>query len=315
MAGTNNSPDASDLMIFARVLDAGSFSAAADRLGLPKSTVSRRIAALEQRLGERLFTRTTRRLRLTDLGQALAAHARRVDEEVAAVEALAEHRRAAPSGQLRVSMPGDFAMLMLPRMLARFSARYPAVELVLDLSPRRVDLIAEDFDLAIRMGSLPDDATLVARRVGEFAFGLVASPAYLAQHGIPSEPRQLAAHRGIRLLARSGEPAPLELARGTQRWSGTLPGNLAANSVGVLIQLALAGAGIAAVSLEYVAGQLARGELRRVLADWTMPPGTAWAVMPSRRLVPPKTRAFIEELAAELAGFGTGVAPQPDRGS
>lgn len=289
-----------DLLIFARVVEAGSFSRAAERLGLPKSSVSRRVAALEDRLGERLLTRTTRRVTLTDFGRSLHECARRIGEEVDSVRGLAEQRRSEPSGQLRVSMPGDFAMLLLPGMLTRFSERFPGIQLELDLSPRRVDLIAENFDLAIRMGSLPDDATLVARRIGDFAMGLVASPAYVARHGLPLRPEELVGHCAVRLLTRSGEPAAIRLERAGESWSGVMPGRIAANSLGVLIQLAREGAGIAAVSLHYVAEQLARGDLVRVLADWSAPASTAWAVMPSRRLVPPKTRAFIDALKTEL---------------
>jgi len=145
--------DANDLLIFARVAAAGSFSRAAEQLGLPKSTVSRRVSLLEERLGERLIQRTTRRLTLTDFGRQLLEHARQVAAEVDAVRALSEFRQARPSGRLRVSMPNDFATLLLTEMLAAFVTLHPAVSLELDLSPRRVDLLGENFDLAIRMGS------------------------------------------------------------------------------------------------------------------------------------------------------------------
>ena len=145
--------DANDLLIFARVADAASFSRAAEQLGLPKSTVSRRVSLLEERLGERLIQRTTRRLTLTDFGRQLLEHARQVAAEVDAVRALSEFRQARPSGRLRVSMPNDFATLLLTEMLAAFVTLHPAVSLELDLSPRRVDLLGENFDLAIRMGS------------------------------------------------------------------------------------------------------------------------------------------------------------------
>lgn len=142
---------------FARVADTGSFSRAAEQLDLPKSTLSRRISLLEERLGERLLLRSTRRLSLTDYGQQLLEHARQVAAEVDAVRALSEFRQARPSGRLRVSMPNDFASLLLSDMLAAFITLHPAVTLELDLSPRRVDLLADNIDLAIRMGDLPDD--------------------------------------------------------------------------------------------------------------------------------------------------------------
>jgi DNA-binding transcriptional LysR family regulator len=161
-----------DLLLFARVADAGSFSRAAEQVGLPKSTVSRRIAALEAALGERLLLRTTRKLHITDFGHSVLAHARQIVDDVAGAAALAQHRQAEPSGRLRVSMPSDFANLALGHALARFIAAHPAIALELDLSPRRVDLVGENFDVALRMGELPDDASLAARRSAVFSSGL-----------------------------------------------------------------------------------------------------------------------------------------------
>ena len=154
-----------DLLLFARIVEAGSFSLAAQRVNLPKSTVSRRVALLEARLGERLLQRTTRKLMLTEFGASLLDHARKVVDEVEAAGALVQHRQQAPSGRLRVSMPADFANLGMTDVMSRFLNRYPAITLELDLSPRRVDLVGENFDIAIRMGDLPDDSSLAARRV------------------------------------------------------------------------------------------------------------------------------------------------------
>jgi DNA-binding transcriptional LysR family regulator len=152
-----------DLLLFARIVEAGSFTRAADRVNLPKSTVSRRLAMLETTLGERLLQRTTRKLVVTEFGASLYEHARRLADEVEAAGALAQHRQGEPSGKLRISAPGDFANSTLNHVIARFLERYPAVTLEMDLTPRRVDLVAENFDIAIRMGDLPDDATLSAR--------------------------------------------------------------------------------------------------------------------------------------------------------
>lgn len=168
--------DPNDLLVFARVVAEGSLTAAADKLGLPKSTVSRRLSRLEELLGERLLLRTTRRLNITEFGAALLDHARQLESEVEAVAALAESRQARPSGRLRVSMPSDFANLLLTDMLAAFAALHPAVTLELDLSPRRVDLLGENFDLAIRLGDLPDDALLAARRLAVFPWGCMPRP-------------------------------------------------------------------------------------------------------------------------------------------
>lgn len=294
--------DANDLLIFARVAEVGSFSRAAERLGLPKSTVSRRIALLEERLGERLMLRTTRRLTLTEFGNQLLEHARQVAAEVDAVKALSEHRQARPSGRLRVSMPSDFATLLLSDMLAAFVALHPAVSLELDLSPRRVDLLGENFDLAVRMGELPDDSLLAARRIAVFPNGLYAAPGYLAERGEPLTPDDLAQHDALRLLRINGEAASWTLLRDKQRWQGVPPGRATANSPELLIRLACAGTGIAAVPDYFAAPSVRQGQLRRVLPDWCLPSHTAWAVFPGRRLMPAKTRAFIDMLEIALAG-------------
>ncbi len=293
---------ANDLLIFARVAEAGSFSRAAERLGLPKSTVSRRIALLEEQIGERLLLRTTRRLSLTEFGHGLFEHARQIAAEVDAAASLAQHHQARPSGRLRISMPSDFANLLLVDMLSAFSALHPAISLDIDLSPRRVDLIAENFDLALRMGELPDDATLAARRIALFPGGLYAAPDYLAERGIPSTPDDLIHHDVLCLLGRNGEPQAWTLHRGDERWEGLPPADIRprinANSPEFLIRLARAGSGIAATGDYFAAADVRRGELRRVLPDWHLPVTTAWAIFPGRRLMPAKTRAFLDMLAA-----------------
>jgi len=289
-----------DLLLFARVAELGSLSRAAERLGMPKSTVSRRLAGLEQRLGERLLVRTTRRQSLTELGQQLLEHARQVVAEVEAVQALSEHRQALPSGRLRVSMPSDFANLLLADALAAFVALHPAIQLELDLSPRRVDLLAERFDLAVRIGDLPADSRLAARRLAVFRNGLYAAPDYLAEHGDPQHPEQLMQHQAVRLLGADGQPLPWRLWRAEQVWEGLPPGRAAANSPELLIRLAQAGAGVAAVPDHFAEPLLRQGRLRRVLPEWSPPPHTAWAVFPERRLMPAKTRACIDMLAAAL---------------
>jgi DNA-binding transcriptional LysR family regulator len=292
--------DPNDLLVFARVAELGSFSRAAERLGLPKSTVSRRIAALEAHIGERLLLRTTRRQTLTELGHELLEHARQVALEVDAATALRDHRQAVPSGRLRVSMPSDVANLVLADMLAAFVGLHPAIALELDLSPRRVDLLGEGFDAAIRIGTLPDDALLAARRLASFSNGLYAAPTYLAERGEPASPDELSRYDAVRLLTGNGEPMAWTLTRGEQRWEGVPPGRSSANSPELLIRLARAGAGITAVPDFFAKPFVQRGELRRVLREWQLPAHTAWVVFPGRRLMPAKTRAFIDMLLAAL---------------
>jgi DNA-binding transcriptional LysR family regulator len=179
-----------DLLLFARVVDEGSFSRAAERAGQPKSTVSRRIAHLEAQLGERLLLRTTRKLTVTDFGRSVLEHAHQVLAEVDAPPRWLSSARSSRAGRLRVSMPADFANGVLGQTLADFIARHPAISLELDLSPRRVDLIGENFDVALRMGDLPDDASLAGAPRG----GVCDRPVRVA--GVSAEPWRAARTRG-----------------------------------------------------------------------------------------------------------------------
>ena len=302
------SPDADDLLLFARVVEAGSFSRAAERLQLPKSTVSRRLAALESRLGEKLLQRSTRSLALTAFGQDVLEHARALAAEVEHALALAQHRRQKPTGRLRVSMPADLANQALVPAMAAYVQAYPEVRLELDLSPRRVDLIAEGFDLAVRMGDLADDSQLAARRLATFTTGLYAAPAYLQREGAPRAPDELLQRHALMILTRSGEPMVWQLQRNgqgedaqPQRWQGVPAQRSLVNSPETLLRLACEGIGIAAVGDHFALPYVERGELLRVLPDWCTAPQNCWAVFPERRLMPLRTRLFIDALATALA--------------
>ena len=305
--------DADDLLLFARVIEAGSFSLAGERLGLPKSTVSRRLAALENRLGEKLLQRTTRRLNLTEFGQGVLEHARALAAEVDSALALALHRQLKPTGRLRVSMPADFAHQVLADTLCRFVADYPEVQLELDLSPRRVDLIAEGFDLALRMGALPDDAQLAARRLALTSSGLYAAPAYLQRHGEPMLPQALEHMSGLCILSRSGDALPWSLRSGedptAETWTGLPARRTLVNAPDMLVRMAVAGLGIAAVAENAAYAHVQRGELRRVLPAWCLPPVACWAVFPGRRLLPLRSRLFIDAVAERLTQCPEAVLP------
>ena len=290
-----------DLLLFARIVETGSFSQAALRVDLPKSTVSRRIALLEAKLGERLLQRTTRKLVLTEFGASLLEHARKVVDEVEAAAALVQHRQLAPSGRLRISMPSDFANLGLTHLIARFIERYPAIRLELDLSPRRVDLVGENFDIAIRMGDLPEDSTLHARRVALERIALYAAPSYIARRGMPCHPDELLEHDLLCLATRNGGVQPWQLTRGKTVWQRDLPARLAANSPDLLARIACAGTGIAASSDLFAEVHVEKGELVPVLPEWTLPNVTGWAVFPGRRLMPAKTRVFLD-MMEEMCG-------------
>lgn len=295
-----------DLLLFARVAEMGSFSRAAERLGVPKSTLSRRMSALEAQLGERLLQRTTRKLAITEFGQAVLEHARHVAEDVEAAASLAQNRQAQPSGVLRVTMPGDLGNVMLAPMLAAFAAKHPAIRLEIDLSARFVDLIGEGFDVAIRPGHLRDDASLAARRLATFSMGLYASPAYLKRRGTPSSPADLLQHDALQLMSRTGDVIPWVLLRGDERWSGTPPTRALANSPELMLRMALAGAGLAVVNDHFAVDYVRRNALVCVLPRWRPAPVPVWAVFPGRRLMPAKTRVFIDALAAMFTSRDSG---------
>ncbi|MGB4466848.1 MAG: LysR substrate-binding domain-containing protein [Azovibrio sp.] len=296
------SQDAHDLILFARTLEAGSFSKAAELTRLPKSTLSRRISGLEERLGEKLLLRSTRRLAVTEFGERILEHARRLQEETDAAMALAQHRQETPRGKLRVALPPDFVELDLTPLLLRFAADYPEVRLDLDLSPRRVDLIAERFDLAVRIATqLPDDGTLVARKLCEFGNGLYASPAYLARYGPPQHPDELAGHVGLALVNGVGEVLPWRLSREAERWEGHPKCPLTSNSLGLQRNLAAHGLGIVGLADRLAQPWVVQGRLQRVLPEWSLPGITVWSITPGRRLLPARTLAFMEMLRDNLA--------------
>ena len=294
-------PEPNDLLIFARVVEAGGFGRAAERLGLPKSTVSRRISALEAALGERLLQRTTRKLVVTEFGQQLLGPAREIVGETEQAIALAESSRGQITGRLRVSMPGDLSAA-LSATLARFVTDHPAVQLELDLTSRRVDLIAESFDAAIRTGALTDDPYLAARHLADLSGGLCAASRYLRRAGAPEHPDDLAAHAGLHLIGRDGEPTPWALSAGSDAWSGALVKRTLANGYDLLTWLAIGGAGVAALPDIFAKPHLRSGALVALMPQWRMRPSPVWAVFPSRKFVPLKTRAFVDAVKAALAG-------------
>lgn len=292
---------ADDLILFARIIEAGSFTRAAERTGLPKATLSRRLARLEDSLGERLIQRSTRQLAITEFGERMLEHARRLNEASEEAAALAQNRRAEPQGTLRVSLPPEFRELAVADVVARFSRRYPDVRLDLDLSARHVDLLGERFDVAVRAAvQLPDDGTLVARRIATRRSGLYASRDYLEQHGTPATPAELSEHRGL-VLATRGEPQPWRLSRGDERWEGLPRHALTANSLGLQQELAVRGLGIVELAHRFVLGMGERDRLHAVLPDWQLPTVTIWCVTAGRRLLPRRTEAFIQTLREVLA--------------
>jgi DNA-binding transcriptional LysR family regulator len=291
---------ADDMILFASIAEQASLVRAAEQLGMPKATVSRRLGNLEELLGQKLLIRTTRRLSLTEFGLAFLDHCRRVTEEVITAQDFVRSQDVQPRGSLRVSMPEDYARRTLSRALATFIEAYPEIELELDLSSRLVDLIGERFDLAIRMGELANDSTLVARKLDEQHLALYASPIYLALHPAPRHPDELQRHTSLRMASNLGQPQPWKLLREKDEWVGVPPGRMTLNSISVIQQLLLDGAGIGMLPVPFAEEDVKKNSLVRVLPAWCFPSVTAWAVMPMRRFLPSKTRAFLDHVESVL---------------
>ena len=287
---------ADDYILFVAIVEQESMVRAAEHLAMPKATVSRRLTNLEAALGQRLLLRTTRRLTLTDFGQEFLDHCRRVAEEVASTQDFVRSQEMQPRGRLRVSMPAEYAKQNFSRAFATFIEAYPEIQLDLDLTARRVDLIGERFDLAIRMGTLDNDSSLAARKIDEQSIGLYASPIYLALASAPKHPDDLEHHAAVRLMSARGTPVVWKLLRGKAVWEGVPPGRLTLNSIDVIQLLLLDGAGIGALSNRFAAEDVHSKRLVRVLPEWCLPPVPAWAVTPMRRYLPAKTRAFLAHL-------------------
>lgn len=283
-----------DMGLFVEVVKAKSFRRAAEAIGVPNSTLSRRISALEKAIGLRLLHRTTRKIELTEAGQLYFERSKRiVDEARLAHEQLGE-MVAQPSGVLRVSLPVDFATIYLTPLVAEFARRYPGISFEFDLTPRRVDLVSEPFDVAIRMGELAD-LGLIARQLALLPRHLYASPRYLELAGEPKEPDDLDQHECL-CMPRA---ATWTLDDGTKKVEVTVGGRFTLNSVGMIRRLATLDLGIALLAEEIVADDLAEGRLRRVLPQWQAAPIAVYAITETR-LLPAKTQRFIEFLQERL---------------
>ncbi|MCY0388252.1 LysR family transcriptional regulator [Robbsia sp. Bb-Pol-6] len=287
--------DLNDMLVFAEVARAGSLTAAGVRLGMPKTTVSRRLGKLEQRLGTRLLDKSTRRLELTEVGLAYLARCLPILEDVEAARDFASQLAEQPRGLLRISAPPDFSEHWLARPLAGFSLRYPEVSLEFDLSARHVDLIGERIDIAIRAGHLAD-STLVARKLGDMTRSIYASAAHIEREGLPDAPADLARHRFVLLRGARQVHEREVLTRGRQQVEVTMTGRIEANSLSMVRELTVAGAGMAILPDAMMGGEKAHHGLVRILPDWRLSSTPVHLVMPSRRFVPRKTQVFIEYL-------------------
>jgi DNA-binding transcriptional LysR family regulator len=285
-----------DLNLFLRVLDLGSISAAARSLDLSVAVASQRLQRLERSLGIRLLHRTTRRIRLTPEGAALVADGRALIEDLQALTGGLRRAAHEIGGTLRVSLPASFGRQYVSPLVPEFLARHPRVKLHIDLTDQFRDLIGDGFDLAIRIGTLRN-SNLVARRLAPNRRVLCASPGYLRKHGTPSTPQDLAMHECLLLAGRHAHDVwTLRKPTGGEV-SVRVRGRLESNLGEVIRDAALAGLGIALHSTWHVCEDLAAGRLELVLPHYRPPDSGIYALMPQRRLVLPRARAFAELLA------------------
>lgn len=286
---------------FVAVVEAGGISAAAERLRVAKSAVSRRLAELEQHLGAQLFRRTTRQMNLTDTGRSFYERARRLLDDLEEAELAVSSEHGALQGRLKVAVPLSFGLLHLAPALAEFMARHPDLEIELDMNDRQVDLVQEGVDVAVRIAEL-EDSSLIARRLATIRHAVCASPEYLARHG---EPRTLAELRGHRCLIYTNLPEP-------EVWRCRLPSGetgevrvhpqLRANNGQILAQVAEAGQGIVLEPTFILYQSIRARRLRPILTDHDWPDVYAYAVYPRTRHLSRRVRALVDFLAERYAG-------------
>jgi len=296
--------DFADVWTFVRVVDSGSFSEAARQMGTTKANISKQVANLEKNLQARLLNRSTRKLGLTEAGQAIYQNAVRMLEEARALEATAAGMQTGPGGTLRVSASMAFGTTCLAGLLPAFMERYPDIRVVLSLTDRYVDLVEENIDVALRLASRIDTLSVVARPIAGIRYVLVAAPAYLAQRGTPERAEDLQRHRCLTFGANGASVTwQFDGADGTA--SVKVDSALAANSSVALHLAMLRGGGIALLPTYVVGDNLRSGEAVQVLPALA-PQGYSgdqlYAVYLENRFLPPKVRVFIDYLIETIGG-------------
>lgn len=288
------------MRIFVRVVEAGTFTRAADSLSLPKATVTKHVQALEERLRVKLLNRTTRRVTVTPDGAAYYDRTVRLLTDLDDIEASMTNARANPRGRLRIDVGTSVAQLLIIPHLAEFHARYPDIQVDLGVSDRTVDLIGDNVDCVIRGGELSDQS-LVARRIGNLEFITVAAPDYLERKGTPIHPLEIEEKHAsvIYFSPQSGRHYPLEFRRGDESIDVTGPYQLSVNEGNAYVTSIVAGLGIGQITSWQAQRHLASGTLVQLLPEWTQPLLPVYVVYPPNRHLSAKVRAFVD-WAAEL---------------
>lgn len=300
--------------VFVQVVDAGSFTRAAEMMQLPKATVSTLVQSLETALSAKLLYRTTRQVTVTTDGAAYYERCLRILSDVRDAEESLSRTRLSPSGRLRVDAPTGLSSEILVPALPAFFERYPDILLELGSSDRPVDLVEEGVDCAVRGGGL-DDTSLIARRVGVVNFLTAASPGYLAKHGMPQHPHDLAQHRCVNYFsAKTGKTFDWDFNRGDERIEVPMRGVIALNDSNAYVEAGLAGLGIIQMTDYLVTKHVDTGRMTQVLPDWHSDPLPVHVVYPQNRHLSAKVRVFVEwvaELFAANPYMHMGAAPRP----
>jgi DNA-binding transcriptional LysR family regulator len=283
---------------FVRVVETGSFSAAARSLNVGQQAVSKTVAQLEERLGVRLLMRSTRGLSPTEAGQSFYDRARRAIEEADEAELAARGAGASLTGRLRVSAAVTFARLHVMRHLPKFLAAHPGLVMDVVLDDRVIDLVEEGIDVALRMGSL-GDSTLTARKLANGPRYVLGTAAYFARHGIPATPAELTQHAAI-VYTQPGGGETWSFRQAIREVSVSMSGRLRVSAAEGVRAGALADMGLAVASAWMFSPELASGAVQAVLTDWSLPPIDLWAVYPTGRMLSAKARAFAAFVEAEL---------------
>ncbi|OWQ93828.1 LysR family transcriptional regulator [Roseateles aquatilis] len=286
----------SDLAFFALLVKHDSLAAAAQQLGVTPPAVSKRLAAIERRLGVRLLQRTTRRIGLTPEGETYLVDGARVLEDLEALERSVAGQHAVPKGLVRVAASFGFGRRHIAPALSKFARKYPDVEVQLALTDRPVNLVEQGLDLQVHVGDLPD-ARLTARLLARNRRVLCASPAYLKRAGEPASPRDLARHACLFIRENDETFGTWHFTQGTRKDTVKVRGPLASNDGESVLAWGLDGHGLLIRSMWEAAPMLRSGRLRAVLAEWALPPADIHLVFPTRALLPAKTRALVDFLA------------------
>ncbi len=295
------------MLVFARVVQAGSFTTAAAALGMPKSTVSRKVSELEERLKARLLQRTTRKLSLTDVGRTYYDYCARIVGEIEDAERAVSRLSEAPRGILRVTAPINVSFL--GPIVADYVKRYPEVRLELFCTARTVDLVEERFDLGIRAGILAD-STLIAKSLGQVTWFLAATPAYLKKRGRPRSPDDLKKHDAL-LFGMGIESTSVRLESADRPAHVALSARLMVSDMDVLQAVVLAGQGIAVLPAFRCVEELRTRRLERVLPDWNVPSTPVHVVYPSTRHLSPKVKTFLDHLQERMTPPPWELGPMP----